>query len=446
MPDLRSYVAGLEREIVAPDLAELERVATARRRVRATTWVAAAVLAIAGFIALVPDGTPGRTLPAVTPTPTATGLAALEALELREIADPSPAIPDMITRADDGHPASIRYAAACLDDATGVLVGTLNGSANCRVVWEVTNGDKRLYLPVDASQRNSAQYLGDGDFVYALWGGAGTKSVIIDADTMTMTPLVEGQRSPSPGAGRHLVGCGFDHLACVVDVRTGHLDLLDRKSLPAWITEIAAKHGHMPIEVVRRGRELLHVLPDGLGRGPRDDSSPLLVSERMPEAVPLTIGPPSLPEAGAAWMPCGEGGTCIVDVEKRTMQQVELPQASEWAHNTIDGFWGLQLAGPTTGPEREGDTIRATAVWVDERGKVSTHMLVDYQLSTDVTIADGGTTGAMTYYDRTSGPTRLHVSTDRGRTWRVLTAPASAGDDVDNGRLSSGWEAWPEVR
>jgi hypothetical protein len=53
----------------------------------------------------------------------------------------------------------------------------------------------------------------------------------------------------------------------------------------------------------------------------------------------------------------------------------------------------------------------------------------------------------MTYYVKhPDGPWRLHVSVDRGKSWRVLEVPTGYEGPAGNGQLVTGWESWPEVR
>jgi hypothetical protein len=444
MSDLRKYALGLEREIVPPDLSQLERVATRRGRQRATTLVAAAVLALSALISLFPDGTPGRTLPAVTPVPTVTDIAGLNSLTPAQIGAVPGARTENLSAAKDGHPATIRQASVCLDPHTGRLVGgPQDGSARCRAAWEFTNGGRRIWTPAARDVDGFPvwpQYVGNGDYVHAVWGETEPVSYIIDTDTMRVTELQEGGTvSGGPGSGRHLVSCGVEHIACVLDVRAGRLETLDRASLPSWVDDLSRTIGTMvlPMVPVNDGADGLYVLPQGLGTLSDEARTPLLVSQSMAEAVRLTTGKPVPPEPGLIWVSANSGKPHAVNTDTRTINPIELPRANNWAHNTIGGFWGL-------GIEEAGSR---TAVWVDAKGAVGTHVIYSGTMDGETLIADGGSSSAMTYYVKhPDGPWRLHVSVDRGKSWRVLEVPTGYEGPAGNGQLVTGWESWPEVR
>ncbi|MEO7270276.1 MAG: hypothetical protein ABIW49_13820 [Knoellia sp.] len=137
-------------------------------------------------------------------------------------------------------------------------------------------------------------------------------------------------------------------------------------------------------------------------------------------------------------------GPCTIDVPTRTPRSITLPKA-DWDKNTVAGFWGLETSADLALP------ATFTAVWIDARGKASRHVIPIAQRVSSVRNAAGGTTAAMAYYERIENDSglsgRLHVSTDHGGTWRILTVPAHVAADLNtDSRLAPGWESWPEVR
>ena len=443
MSELREYAAALAREIVPPDLSQLERVATRRGHQRATTLVVAALLALAGLITLFPDETPGRTLPAVNPVPTVTDIDGLNSLTAAQIGAVPSARIENLSGARDGHPSTIREASVCLDTQTGRLTGgPQDGSARCRAAWEVTNGARHLWTPAARDVDGFPvwpQYVGDGDYVHAVWGETEPGSYIIDTDTMRVTELKEGGTvSGGPGAGRHIVGCGVDHIACVLDVPSGRLETLDRTSLPSWVADLTLREQVvLPMELLTDGTEGLYVLPQGLGTLSDEARTPLLVSQSMAEAVRLTTGKPVSPEPGFLWVSDNSGKLYTVDIDTRTLNPIDLPRANNWAHNTVGGFWGLAI-------EEAGSRA---AIWVDAEGAAGTHIIYTGNIDGETLIADGGSSSALTYYVKhPGGPWRLHVSTDHGKWWRILEVPVGAEGSASNGQLVSTWESWARAR
>jgi len=446
MSELRSYAAGLEREILPPDLAQLERVASRRGRQRATTLVAAALIAIAGAVVVGPDGADNDTLPAVGPTPTATGADAFRALTARQIAALSPMDAQTVVTANDDRRATVRVVHACLDEA-GRLVGDGEALPGCRTAWEVTNARTRIWIPgmdIQSLRDGPAtpQYLGDGIFLHALWGEERVRSFLIDTDTMTMTTLKEGMSASRPGPGRQLVHCGYSHAACVVDLPAGRLDLLEARALPAWIPAFGVGSWSPWVEPLKVGTEEFVVFPHGLTHERSPRQTPLLASDSMGQAIPLTQGQSVEPVAGMQWVKCAMNNVCVVDVSARTIHEVRLETGPDWAHNTVGGFWGLTF----TTDDDDSTDARWTAVWVGTDGSQSTHVLATQSRDSYVTIADRGPTRALTYYEQTrNGSGFLHVSTDRGTSWRVLVVSSPVPQELVEGRLPTGWESWPEV-
>ena len=451
MSDLRAYAASIEREVVPPDLADLERVANRRGRARAGLGIAAAAVAIGAVITLVPGGFDDETLPAVTPTPsatptpTATGLDALRALTPEQVFAMGGAHNSV---SDDGHPAVVAWMNACVSQTSGALMSNdspgdlwndLFGQA-CRTVWKVTNGDRHVLIPIsNITSSMSPEYVGEGYFVG--WSGDDQPSRLVDANSLKVTDLKVATTSGPPGPGRHLSGCPGP-LPCIVDLRAGTVEQLSRTSLPSWLGELTQGGTQAPqgltVAGFTSGGEVAYAVLRGFSNPP-DESSPLLVSESMKEAVPLTRGPSLAPRAGLRWVHC-PSGPCTVDVSTRIMREIDLPEA-DWDRNTVGGFWGLETSAAGVVP------VTFTAVWVDAPGKVSRQVLPVAQEVRGVRNAAGGTTAAMTYYEIDGDVSaRLHVSTDRGRTWRILTVPADVAANLNrDSRLVPGWESWPKV-
>lgn len=455
MSDLRNYAAGLEQEIVPPNLADLERVATRRGRSQATTVVAAAAIAVAAIATILPGGSEGRTLPAITPSPSTTptsadaGLDALRALTPEQVFGLGAGHK---ASADDGHPAVVDPRHVCAHPSSGVLVANdwpdavpldlaSSVGGRCRTVWKVTNGDSQVLIPMSDRTRSAIPvYVGEGYF--ADWGGEGRPSRLVDANALKVIDLKVATTSGPPGPGRHLSYCPGDELGCIVDVRAGTLEYFSRTSLPRWLGELTEGGTRTPrgftVAGFTSGGEVAFALLGG-SAAPSDLDTPLLVSESMREAVPLTWGPELAPRAGIRWVHC-PSGPCTIDVSTRTLRQIDLPEA-DWDRNTVGGFWGLVTSGPGVVP------VTFTAVWVDASGRESRRVIPLAQGGEGVRNAAGGTTAAMTYYElHQNGSARLHVSTDRGRTWRILTVPIHVVDNLNtDSRLVPGWESWPEV-
>lgn len=207
-------------------------------------------------------------------------------------------------------------------------------------------------------------------------------------------------------------------------------------ALPSWLGEIRA-HGLIDGELIVDLGDGLTYVAYGLAPG----EAPALVSPNAAAQRLAVLEKEVAPREGMRLVrEFSTSPTCVcaIDIETQTLTPVDLPEGVTWAVDTTGGFWGLAEDG-------------WTATWLDTRGEPRTKVLADDPRA--VRLAERGAAAAMAYWDLPHyGPDHeapvtdalLHVSTDRGQTWRVLRVPATVTrGDIDSRRLPDGWQNWP---
>lgn len=436
MPDLRSYAVELEREIIPPDFATLERVSRRRSRARAGATLALCTAALMAFVVVLTGGpAPDRgTLPAVGPTHSLSQLTPDEIVELGGDSDE-------VTSSDDGVEATLAAYQACPGDA-----GIPDTTGECRVAYRVTGpgGTHQTYVLTRANETlGTVSYLGRGEFiVYCTICGDEKAFYAVSAALRTPRPLPADGRPSRPGPGKTLVPCRGD--TCIFDRTRHELAHLDLATLPYWIDELRTKtwfNQEPGTAVLPTGQ--VYIPPDillGGGYGP----SPALVITPGREARKLTPSPTKVPARPGltGWVEGngqGVGCPCVVDAEKATIAEVDLPaDSSFWARSNANGWWGL--------------SEDQKAAWVFVDGSPTKVTVPQRSPGRGYTIADGDAT-VIAYVEhvrneRADPSLFLHTSKDRGRTWRTLVMPISAlGGGGEDGRmmLDPSWRTWPEA-
>jgi hypothetical protein len=234
MPDLRSYAAGLEREIVAPDFAGLDKVATRRARLRVTAGLAlttAALIAAALVVTGGPESDRGS-LPAVSPT-----AGPLSNLNADEIVRRSGEASETVT-SDDGVQAALTSHHLCPPAA-----GIASGEESCRVAYRVTGpgGAHRSYVLTGPDETlGPVAYLGRGEFiVYCTVCGDDTAFYTVSAVLDAPRRLPADGTPSRPGPGRTLVPCRGD--TCIFDRESRQLAHLDLATLPFWVDDLETR-------------------------------------------------------------------------------------------------------------------------------------------------------------------------------------------------------------
>ncbi|WP_156971256.1 hypothetical protein [Knoellia sinensis] len=431
-----------------------------RRRFGLTTVAGFAALAVALFV-LMPDERGGTAKTSPRPSSSGSGSTAtteprpLASLSLDEVRSQGQPYSDLVS-ADPGRTASVQLVAACPEDQNPFE----EFGKNCRAIWVIANDGDELLTEAAGPHANPI-LLGEGLFLHAyvresITGAAGPiDAFLVDGGSMTLTTLTVAETAGGPGPGRRLAPCvvPYGAAACVVDLPKKRLEYLDPAALPRWLSEYVSgdwlangwptPDGQLDARfgpVIPLDNDAYYI-PEWIG--PTGDSSgPLLVSASMRAPAPVALGDSIRPTRGVRWVPCvpEEQRLCRLELKTRTLHPIDLPfgPGVQWAHNTRAGFWGLLI--------EDGDSAgqKSTAVWVDRNGAEHRHQLDSS--SGHVTLADGGTSDAMTYYAITPSGNRLHASLDLGRSWRVFTVPDTVTQaDIDVGRLPSSWRTWPKA-
>ncbi|KGN34380.1 hypothetical protein N802_12155 [Knoellia sinensis KCTC 19936] len=435
MSDLRSYATSLERDIVPRDLAELERVAQRRARLRVSSTLALSAAAFMAIYVLVAGGpaTDRGTLPAVNPTPTP-----VSSLSPEEIAafggDPADS-----TLSDDGVAATLTAHQACPGDP-----GVAPGAGECRVVYRVTGpgGTHQTYVLTGPNESlGSVAYLGRGEFIVycpICGDGKGVYTVSAHLEKPRLLPIDGTPSLPRPGLT--LVPCRFD--TCTFDRNSRELAPLDLATLPFWIDQVI----QTPWVSMEPGVERLETgqvyVPSGILLNSGPGAPPSLIVTPGRTALELRELPTKVPASPGltGWFVAGshENWTCpcVVDPKSATIAQIDLPDSdATWSKSNEQGWWGLAGDGRTAWVFRDRTPMKVT---VPLRAPDSGMWIADGDPTTIAFIervrAEGGPS---THY--------LHASLDRGLTWRSVAVPESAMRPSD-APLDPAWRSWPAAR
>lgn len=444
MSDLREFGVEFAARVRAPDLAGLAGVAQRRRTVRFATFAATGVVAVL-TISVLAGGGPERA--AETPARTPSTTIGSEAQNW--------------TAADIISPSERNAEAFEADDGTGArLVRWERCGSTCAQAYEYTAPDgRRLRFAVGGKSHRDdpdthPEYLGNGDFYVpgCVACAQVNTSVLLSAGAPQPVKLQRSGPPAGPRPGLRIVDCGTIPAPCVLDVAARSLAPLYRETLPAWVKQALGKSppsGYLSryklqdVEDVGNG---LVFLPSGVALGTEGAPTPplLIAGEEIRE---LTFAPPTAqPVPGTDWVYALGDCPCVLDTEAATLTPIQLPVdgVRSWAHSTQGGFWGLNAP--------------RTAQWIGADGVLKSHDLGVTEASHWARLADGGAQGEMAFYDIPAeyydppvdgterATVRLIISTDKGKTWQVRTAPASARGEVDASRLAKDWQTWPKAR
>jgi hypothetical protein len=164
-------------------------------------------------------------------------------------------------------------------------------------------------------------------------------------------------------------------------------------------------------------------------------------------------------------VPCfdsqGSDGACTIDVAGRRLTLVALPKypIAHWSTQTTGGFWGLF--------REDHDYMSGNRLVVQTAGGGLEERWVRGALGADMELALNAPPGTIAVFSRYVDPksdlccpqgwhnlpilSLLHVSTDRGQTWRILKVPEGVKGSLDPRLyvtyltlLPDGWQSWPE--
>ncbi|GAA4114145.1 hypothetical protein GCM10022415_09870 [Knoellia locipacati] len=172
---------------------------------------------------------------------------------------------------------------------------------------------------------------------------------------------------------------------------------------------------------------------DGSGQGP-----PVASGDRSSVAVDTTA-----PRAPACWPESGRASTRpagLAAVSTGPVEPGEVVESTRWGRAGRNGPWGVAAVADCT-------VVRLDAVWIEPSGRKQRHRIDGSGPSATGVVANG-LDGAFAVYsvsaDRAGRlAARLHISTDRGRTWQQREVPPAAEPDVRAGVLPSQWQRWP---
>jgi hypothetical protein len=182
----------------------------------------------------------------------------------------------------------------------------------------------------------------------------------------------------------------------------------------------------------------------------------------MQEPVRLTRSPTTVPpQPGLETLPCfnseGGGGACTIDVAARRLTPVALPTYGlvDWSPQTDGGFWGVtrrDLMAWTPG----------SLVVQNPSGKFEERRLGGAGLVVPLNVPEGTVAVFSHYSGNVAGLSGwhnlpilglLHVSNDRGQTWRTYDVPTGVPGALDSNfyvtyvpELPDSWESWPEFK
>lgn len=430
MTDLREFGVEFAARVRAPDLVELAAVAQRRRAARFATVAGVAVAAlVVALVASAVQSDRAPDPPAKTPnTPVRSGPWSWTADQIIG----SPTSVDTY-EADDGVDARV--------------VGSERCDSTCGQAYEYTApGGRRLRFALGGASRDIPRYLGHGVFYLpgCLRCSQVNTSLLLSPGAAQPVRLRIWGSAPEPRPGLRIVSCGTIPAPCVLDVTAPSLAPLDREVLPAWVQQVLDRvpgaAEELGVDDLGHG---LAFLAHGIGLGlDGARTPPLLISGGVIRDVTTERGS-APPDPGTNWVDAlpstlFRGCPCLLDVAAATLTPIALPDGVDsWAHSTQGGFWGI--------------TGVSTARWIGADGALRSHDLGVLEATHWTQLADGGTHGEMAFYVVPSGDpgqpgARLIISTDRGKSWQVRTAPASARSDVEAARLAKDWQTWPKAR
>lgn len=173
------------------------------------------------------------------------------------------------------------------------------------------------------------------------------------------------------------------------------------------------------------------------------DGAPARLLDDRGSAVAPSASTAVAPRGQACWPESGRASTRpagLAAVSTGRVQPGEVVESTRWGRAGSNGPWGVSAVVDCT-------VVRLDAVWIEPSGRKQRHRIDGSGPSATGVVANGldGAFAVYSVHADQSGrlQARLHISTDRGRTWQEREVPAAAEPDVRAGLLPAQWQSWP---
>lgn len=229
--------------------------------------------------------------------------------------------------------------------------------------------------------------------------------------------------------------------------RAGAIEVSGGRGAPLLV-EIEDEFMAYSLEYVGGGRFFVNGAPPA-----RPDA---LLGAGMTEPLWLTVSPDPAPVApGQDLLLCSALPPCTIDLDTATLTPVAVPGLADydfglWADSTEIGLWGIAAKGDEEPAlvlqDRPTGTLREVPI------VGAPPMVLPIDVPAGVMAYFTNEDCCLPAFHNMPILRLLHVSTDQGKTWRVLAVPDGIEGSLDQERyvthlptLPEGWEDWPEA-